>query len=59
MTRIDIWRRTALGAIAIPALAKAEPASDVRVIIQYGVSCLLLMMNERTDLAEQAIRASK
>ena len=59
MTRIEISRRKALGAIAgamaLPALAKAQSATEVRAIIQYGVSYLPLMMIEEEMLLGAAL----
>lgn len=62
MTRNYISRRGALGliagAVAAPGIVKAQQATEVRAIIQYGVSYLPLMMIEEekllgTVLAEQ------
>ena len=59
MTRIHISRRKALGVVAgamvAPSMAKAETASEVRVIIQFGVSYLPLMMIEEKKLLGAAL----
>ncbi len=59
MTRIEISRRKALGAIAgvlaLPALARAQSVTEVRAIIQYGVSYLPLMLIEEEKLLGAAL----
>jgi NitT/TauT family transport system substrate-binding protein len=54
-----ISRRSALGAIAgavaLPGLARAQAATEVRTIIQYGVSYLPLMMIEEEKLLGSAL----
>ncbi len=54
MRRNHISRRTALaviaGAVAAPSLVRAQQATEVRAIIQYGVSYLPLMMIEEEKL---------
>jgi NitT/TauT family transport system substrate-binding protein len=59
MARIEISRRKALGvvagAMAAPALARAQTATEVRVIIQFGVSYLPLMMIEGERLLGAAL----
>ena len=62
MSQQEVSRRTALGviagAVAAPALAKAQPVTEVRVIIQYGVSYLpLMMMEEEEKLLGAALAA--
>ena len=61
MSQQEVSRRTALGviagAVAAPALAKAQPVTEVRVIIQYGVSYLPLMMMEEEKLLGAALAA--
>jgi ABC-type nitrate/sulfonate/bicarbonate transport system substrate-binding protein len=59
MRRNHISRRTALGviagAIAAPSLTRAQQASEVRALIQYGVSYLPLMMIEEEKLLGAAL----
>jgi NitT/TauT family transport system substrate-binding protein len=59
MSRNHVSRRTALGviagAVAVPSLARAQPAMEVRAIIQYGVSYLPLMMIEEEKLLGVAL----
>src|SRR5215813_13195080 len=59
MTMNGISRRRALGAIAgavaLPSLARAQAATEVRVIIQFGVSYLPLMMIEEEKLLGAAL----
>ena len=54
MSRNHISRRTALGVIAgtvaASTLVKAQQTTEVRAIIQYGVSYLPLMMIEEEKL---------
>ena len=61
MSRNGISRRTALGvivgAVAAPAVARAQQATEVRAIIQYGVSYLPLMMIEEEKLLGAALAA--
>ncbi|WP_027582050.1 ABC transporter substrate-binding protein [Bradyrhizobium sp. Ai1a-2] len=59
MTRIELSRRKALGALAgamaFPTLARAQSATEVRAIIQYGVSYLPLMIIEEEKLLGAAL----
>jgi NitT/TauT family transport system substrate-binding protein len=59
MTGNHISRRTALGviagAVAAPTLVRAQQATEVRAIIQYGVSYLPLMMMEEEKLLGAAL----
>jgi NitT/TauT family transport system substrate-binding protein len=59
MTRNHISRRMALGviagAVAAPSLVRAQQATEVRAIIQYGVSYLPLMMIEEEKLLGAAL----
>ncbi|MDB5515955.1 MAG: hypothetical protein JWQ17_2713 [Tardiphaga sp.] len=59
MGRNHISRRTALaviaGAVAAPSPVRAQQATEVRAIIQYGVSYLPLMMIEEEKLLGAAL----
>lgn len=59
MAKNGISRRNALGAVAgamvLPGLVRAQGATEVRAIIQYGVSYLPLMMIEEEKLLGAAL----
>src|SRR5262245_9499863 len=59
MAKNGISRRSALGAIAgamvLPSLVRAQGVTEVRAIIQYGVSYLPLMMIEEEKLLGVAL----
>lgn len=59
MTKIKISRREALGIVAgvlaAPAIARAQQVTEVRAIIQYGISYLPLMMIEEEKLLGAAL----